>query len=201
MKLRFFLLLPIVALISCHKEKPVTQCTTTQIPFDYSNPAKTLIPIDTRNFWTYTDSIFSPQTGAFDSVTTTLIKIEDVYQNGSITYFDFTELLPPMTAIGDTLYSVQAQKDVDLTNCNTITKLFYAVADTTQWGGQQNQIAYYDAATLKTPAGDFSGNVIFKDGPYVTYTFHKGEGLIKLSMYLANNQLRRSLTLKDYKVY
>ena len=187
------------ALFSCNQKQEMPKCVQSQVPFDYYSSGRTNIPINTLNFWTYVDSVFDPQTGAFVSTSTSLITISDVSQINGLTYFEFNQLLPPMTVIGDSLFSVSITGDIYANDCYTLNKIFYPISDTVK-SGQAGKTAYFDTTTVKTPAGNFSGNMVFIDGGYVKYVFHPGIGLIRNAFYLGNGILRRSLTLKDYSV-
>lgn len=186
-------------LYSCQKDKqPDTKCTVNHIPLDYQKQSNALIPVNTRNFWTYTDSIFNGNTGALDTVTATQINIEDVYQVDGLTYFDFTELLPAMTLVDDTLFTVATGAAGN--SCYTLKKKLFPVKDTTEIGEAYSQKLYNDTATIHTAAGDFAGNTVYKDGDAMKMYFHAGAGLIRVEIRLGNGTLRRSLTLKDYRV-
>lgn len=195
-------ILPILCLItffSCSQKQVIPKCVQTHISFDYASDHKTIIPINTQNFWTYVDSVFDPETGVLISASTSLIKISDVYQIDGLTYFDFNQLFPPMTVVDDTLFSVSLTQDVNANTCYTLNKGFYPVTDTVSTG-PAGQVAYFDTTTVKTAAGNFSGNVIFEDGVTLRYVFHPGIGLIRNTIYVNGGILRRSMTLKDYSV-
>lgn len=169
------------------------------MPFDYTNENKTLIPINTQNFWTYTDSLFNPDTGAWEQTSTTLIKIEDVYEIDGMTYFDFSELWPAMTVIGDTLFYVIRNEDVNAAGCYQLKKGYFPLdRDTVRYGDGPDYIAYKDTATISTQAGNFSDNIVYQEGTTRKTIFHTGIGLIRTATQLANGHTRRSLTLKNY---
>lgn len=189
----------LLALCSCNKKKSESICEARHMPFDYANESKTLIPINTRNFWTYTDSLFDPITGLLVQTSTTLIKIEDVYELNDMIYFDFSELWPGMTIIGDTLFYVIRNEEVGSSDCYRLKKSYFPLSsDTVQYGDNPDEIAYRDTATVRTRAGDFSGNIVYEEGTARKTVFHSGIGMIRTSTQLANGHTRRSLTLKDY---
>lgn len=189
----------LLAVCSCNKKKSELTCEVRHIPLDYKIESKALIPVNTQNFWTYTDSLFDPNTGAWIQTTTTLIKIEDVYELNGMTYFDFSELWPAMTVVGDTLFYVIRNEDVNADGCYRLKKGFSPLdADTVHFDDYPDNIAYKDTTTVNTQAGSFSDNTVYREGIYRTTIFHSGIGLIRTSTQLANGHTRRSLTLKDY---
>jgi len=189
------LLAGILLLSSCTKDGQPERCNVSYMPLDYSVAGNSLIPVNTQNFWLYTDSVFSTATGVFEKTKSTLINIEAVFKVGDITYFEFSELLPPMTLSGDTLLTITTKSDG---NCYDLKKMLFPVTDTATIGAMQ--ILYPDNNEVVTPAGKFSGNIIYSDHDIQKMYFHPGIGLVRLELRSAEGKMRRSLTLKEYKV-
>jgi|GEM_PF-2897570 hypothetical protein len=197
MKAFVYLSIPLLLLAACRKEPPAVVCNSNYVSLDYSQQSGALIPINTRNFWTYTDSLFDPVTGAWSETRSTQINIKAVFELGGLTYFHFTEMLSPMTLIGDSLVAVDATPSGS--NCYTLGRKLFPVTDTVQLENP-NQFLYPDTATVLTAAGSFANNIVYKEGNSFEMVFHPGTGLIKLRTILANGQQRRVLTLKDYRI-
>ena len=194
MKNYFGLLIIGLLLGSCTKDKQLS-CEVSYIPLDYSVEGNSLIPVNTQNFWLYADSIFNPAAGTVEKTQSTLINIEAVFEVNDITYFEFSELFPPMTMAGDTLLTVTTKSDG---NCYNLKTMLFPVTDTTRVGDMQ--MLYPDSKEIVTPAGKFSGNIIYADHDIQKMYFHPGLGLIRLELRSAEGKMRRSLSLKEYKV-
>lgn len=191
-------------MFSCNNEKETIKiCKMTAINgFEYYNDANTIIPIDTRNFWVYEDSIWSVDGSTLDTVKSALIKIETVYDlhdgNHSL---HFSSLIPPLTVGGDTLYSNESTWESTEPDCYKLRPKFFDVKDTVWIPGTANNYVYLSQDTVRTKVGDFTNNIVCMDGNVFEYIIHKDVGIIKIS-YSADlsSKKRRTLTLKDYNI-
>lgn len=188
-----------VLMVSCEKKDEVKTCDIRSISgFNYFNTNKTLIPVNTQNWWLYTDSIWDPATPTLDTTKSTLIKFETIYDlgDGKIAVSS-TELLPVMTVVGDTIYStVFTTSNTD--ECYQLSRQFFQVQDTV-WI-RPNAYLCPGADTVRTPAGDFSNNVIYNDGNALEYVINKGKGIVRITLFKANGERRRQMTLKEYSI-
>lgn len=194
-KIIVLLVTGIQLLYSCTKDKHIN-CAVSPVPLDYKKEANSLISVNTQNFWLYTDSVFNTETGGVEHVESTPINIKSVFAINNITYFEFSELLPPMTLTGDTLCTV-VTKSSD--NCYDLRKMLFAVTDTVVL--EAGKMLYPDNNRIETAAGEFSGNIVYDEDNVFRMYFHPGIGLIRLELRAAgSSNMRRSLTLKEYKL-
>ena len=204
MKQLTLILITIITLVSCGKDEPISKdCGLIENPLNF-NSESTIIPLNSQNFWVYTDSLW--ENGNFKSEKSTLLKIETVYDLEGMTALEFTSILPLLTIKGDTLFSTRYTPEQALPNCFELYyPMFFATTDTVQVDNNpSNKFVFRSTIPVTTPTGVYSDNIVFSEEGYFEVIVNEQVGIIKISFYVnegINKQKRRTLTLKDYTLY
>lgn len=184
------LLIAVFALLvlnGCSKEPQDEACSYVPTGRDYSGTAGTLIPMNTRNYWLYGDTVLdNPGRPDF------LLTPKDVYEVEGHTSIAFNQFIPQLTIVGDSLHSTQWTPESR--SCHTLRPYLFNVTDTTALDPMSR--LYPDPRPCSTPAGVFSDNIVYQTGTGNAYrmTVHPGIGIIKVEMG------NRTLSLRSYSV-
>ena len=204
-----FMTIMIVVFTSCQdcEDDIVPLCNYQQLGFYSDTASESMIPINTKNFWVYSDSSWN-ESGEFDSDRSTLIQFERIYDLGEVKVFVFSAILPPLALKSDTLFNFQFTPEIQSENCYDLLSpyLFQAkdlivIEDSSSLA---EKVIFPSSDLLTTPAGDFSNNIIYQDGDFFEIIANKEVGILKISFFILdeNNQKkkRRILTLTEFGV-
>lgn len=185
------LFLPLLFLVACRQATPEPAgCRYAATGFDIDNNTATPIPIDSRNFWLYTDSVYNDTTGAWTRVQDFLLTPRNVYQVGTYASVSFNQFLPQLTIVGDSLFA--SSYNSSAASCYDLQPFLFPVSDTVALPGGSK--LYPASAAVSTPAGTFSNNLEVRNGSY-RMVVHPGLGIVRIEMG------RRKMDLLRYELF
>lgn len=201
----FFLCALTIVLFSCDKEgddTPQKVCDRTEL-FGIADTSNTLIPLNSQNFWVYTDSLWS--NGVLESERSTLLTLDKVYDLAGNVAVQHSSILPLLMLRGDTLVSAAITPTIDAPNCyETYFPMLFKTEDSVLVSSTNTlKYVYPSTSVVKTEVGDFSNNMVYNDGGFYELVLNEQVGIIKISFYITFNSVkmkRRTLTIKDYDI-
>ncbi len=180
---------------SCNKGgDPPKSCSYGALPVsDFKNTTNTIIPIASKNSWTYTDT---NRTGGTTAVSPDfLLKVSQLFSVYGHSSVSFNQFLPQQTIIGDSLFSTLETPESSNPGCYQLYRYLFPVTDTVKVNDAEIEtILYPSKDTCYTPAGNYPDNIIYQTDSNFRMVIHPGIGILKVEMGL------RKLTLKEYKL-
>lgn len=195
MKINTLILILLISAASCKKSENSKTCNYQPATTgDFKNPTNTIIPINTQNFWLYTDS--SLQNGSMIPNKDFLLTVDDVYKVGSYNSVSFNQFLPQLTIVGDSLFSTILTPESSKPACYELHKYLFNVTDTAVLSSNDvTTLLYSSKDTCHTNAGNFAGNIVYTSGNSFRMTINAKVGILKIEMG------NRTLTLKSYSLF
>jgi hypothetical protein len=203
MKKAIYLFISLLIFISCEKNENLRKtCKYEEIPFDINIQSNSIIPLNSQNFWVYSDSLW--EDGIFQNERSTLLKIDKAYELDGLKSLEFSSIIPQLTLRNDTLFSTIFTPEETSLNCyELLYPMFFSTEDTIQVNNaQSDKFVYRSSDAIETIIGTYSNNIIYKEEDIFEVIINEQIGIIKIYFFIfnANNQKikRRTLTLKDF---
>ncbi len=186
-----YLLLSLLCLVSCDKNNDLGEsCNYEENPLGVDIQSNTVIPLHSRNFWVYTDSLW--QEGIFEGEKSSLIKIEKVYDLDGRKSMKFSQIIPQLTLRNDTLYSTRLTPEPTFPNCYEILHpMFFSPTGIVQVDDDPfAKFVYRSSNPVETPVGTFSDNIVYEEEDTFEVIVNEEVGIIKMSFFVtySNNQ-------------
>lgn len=190
---------------SCDADDEATKrCDFQELP-GINDPAPTVIPLNSQNFWVYADSVW--ENGSFVEEKSTLLIIDKVYDFNGKRAIRFSTILPLFTIREDMLVSSQFTPGPETDDCyQELFPMLFATEDTVVV--EQTPVikqVYKNTAPVSTLSGSFLPTYTYSEGEVFEITTFPELGVVFIGFYTfdANGSRRKSrtLTLKDYQLY
>lgn len=198
---------------ACVKEKSLPNpCEATRLfQVEELQVLSNFMPMSTRFYWIYSDSIFMQSGGP--AVSERLVTPRQAFtyaQNGENSPLMFQGLgmpfLPDLAFKGDTVYQLNNDRMLRHGDCHTIGLPFLFPVDMgdTAWVMQRDSSMarlYRSNKPVVTPLGIFSDNLVLERTlPNITYTFNTEVGLIELVSFhdTTSSRVARRLLLQEF---
>jgi hypothetical protein len=179
---------------SCNKSgDPAKSCSYGALTInDFKNTTNTIIPINSKNSWIYTDT--NNNNGNTVVNPDFLLKMDKVFNVEGHYSVSFNQFLPQLTIIGDSLFSTLETPESFKPRCYQLYRYLFPVTDTVKINDAEIQTMLYPSTdTCFTPAGNFPNNIVYRSDSNFRMIIHPGVGILKIEMG------QRKLTLKEYK--
>jgi hypothetical protein len=195
LKINTFILILLIIAASCKKSESAKTCNYQPVTTgDFKNTTNTIIPINTKNFWLYTDS--SLQNGSMIPNKDFSLRVENVYKIGNYHSVSFNQFLPQLTIVGDSLFSTALTPESSKPACYELHKYLFNVTDTTVISSSDaTTLLYSSKDTCHTNAGNFANNIVYSTGSSFRMTINAKVGILKIEMG------NRTITLKSYSLF